>query len=239
MADKAGTRIEGAYRFTGRVLFGMFRTIDLRPWIPTPLEALDPHAGLVKVYQLKMRNLDSDPRAPAYSQYQQVCLTCLATAGPGTKVGNFNLLLWEDRSWTLLGGEQTGWRKRMGTIEQTWSFPMGARWDRDTSDVFAADVHRHGRSLFELRARLDATGPPPGPPPLDTFYNVRANPPSLVTTLVSNVELDARAHGTGTLRLAGAPDDLPEDAELLNAIGAVELETCLLSDVTWLRTYGG
>jgi hypothetical protein len=227
-----------ADRYTGRVLYVTFRTAeDLGAWLPPPLAAVDPHAGFLKIYELKRRPENGPPLPPGFSQYREACITVLA-APPGEPARHYNLFMWVDHDWAMYKGREVlGWPKKLATIDVTATFPDGDGYDRDREiDEFAADVSRYGHPIIRVRARLDPSAPEQPAPPFNGFYTVRHIPGPLGGSATSELlVIETRdgwfgpgTYGTASVEFGDAPDEEP------SAIGPVEVTGCVLREVSWV-----
>ena len=75
---------------------------DLNAFMPPGLTAVDPHRGFIKAERIKLRSPEADQMTAAFTQYDQVCITTMATTaqfGPRHR----NILMWEDRPWAVSG----------------------------------------------------------------------------------------------------------------------------------------
>lgn len=227
-------------RYTGRALYVVFRTTaDLRRWVPAPLEVVDAHAGFVKIYQLKRRPVGGDPLPSAFSGYNEVCITVLATIPGDPTPRHYNLFMWLDRDWPIYKYREVfGWPKKLADIDVSRTFADGDRYDRDEGTTrYHARVHRHGYPLLDVVAHLDG-GPEITVPPFEGFYAIRhlvspdGDPSGTISELLQISPRDGWAtpprFGTATLELGGAPD---EEADLL---GDVTVEGCALFDTGWV-----
>ncbi|MPZ63330.1 MAG: hypothetical protein GEU93_19005 [Propionibacteriales bacterium] len=228
------------HRYTGRVLYVMFRTqTDLRRWVPAPLQVADPHEAFVKVYQLKRRPIDRDPDPPAFSGYHEVCVTVLATLPDDPTPRHYNLFMWLDRDWPIYKYREVfGWPKKLAQIDISSTFAGDGRYDYDDgTQAYGADLHRHGFRLMTLRAQL-AGGPEAPTPPFAGFYTVRhlvspdGDPDGHVSELLTIQPTDGwttpPVFGTAELSFGTAPD------EELDALGDVEVTGCALMDTGWV-----
>jgi hypothetical protein len=238
--------LEGPHRYSGRLLTVVFRTpADLNRWLPRPLHAADPHVGLLKIYQLKLRPENGDPLPPAFSQYLQVCLTSLA-APAGREPRHFNMLLWEQRDWSIVGAAGSGMPKKLATIELTWTFPTEHDYDFDRgTHLYQTDVHRHGLPVLSFRGQLGTRPDRFEEPPFNNFYTVQELPPAVTGpggTRVYQIDVTELrwgppTYGSGTLTFWPTPDDSYAQAELLRTLATVDVQGCVLRDISWLRDY--
>jgi hypothetical protein len=226
-----------AERYTGRVLYVTFTTAtDLGQWLPPPLEAVDPHTGFLKIYQLKRRPEHGPAMPPGFSQYHEACVTVLASP-PGEPARHYNLFMWVDRDWaTYKAREALGWPKKHATIEITETYRDGDKYDRDEgTNSFAADVSRYGYPLINVRAELDPSAEPQPVPPFNGFYTVRHFPAPLDGTAVREllvIETRDGWFGSGTFGTAHVDfSDAPD--EELSLLGPVEVTGSVLRDVGW------
>lgn len=227
-----------ADRYTGRVLYVSFRTdADLSSWLPEPLRAVDPHAGFLKIYELKRRPEHGPALPPGFSQYREVCVTVLA-GPPGEPARHYNLFMWVDRDWAMYKArEALGWPKKLADIHLTTTFPGDGRYDLDegTSD-YGVDVTRWGYRIMSVRARLDASAPEQPTPPFNGFYTIRHQPepiggePTRELLVIETRDgwFRAGTYGTATVQFADAPD------EELAALGEPEVTGCVLREVGWV-----
>lgn len=227
-----------ADRYTGRVLYLTFRTgVDLGRWLPPPLEAADPHAGFIKLYELKRRPEHGQPLPPSFSQYHEACVTVLA--GPAGEIPrHYNLFMWVDRDWATYKARETlGWPKKLADIDITRTFRVEDRYDRDAeTERFAASVVRHGYPILRVTADLDPDAAPQPVPPFNGFYTVRHLPAAIGGDSVSELlVIETRdgwfgpgTYGTAEVELGDAPD------EELTSLNPVEVTGCVLRDVGWV-----
>lgn len=227
-----------ADRYTGRVLYVVFRTeANLNAWLPPPLQAVDPHEGFLKIYELKRRPEHGDPYPPGFSQYHEACVTVLA-APPGQTPRHYNLFMWVDRDWaTYKAREALGWPKKLAAIEMTRTYPSVDSYDYDEdSHDFSVDVTRHGYRIIEVRAKLDPEAEPQSAPPFNGFYTVRHIPAPLDGDPVRELcVIEPRdgwfgeaTYGSAEVEFFGAPD------EELEVLGSVTVRSCVLRDVGWV-----
>lgn len=228
---------------TGRIFQAVFKTdVDLGQFVPAPLEVPDPHHGLVKVYQLRMRREGSPQPLPKYSQYKQVCLT-VAAAPRALPTMHYNLLLWDDRDWAAVGPTPFGWRKKVADIELSWVFPGSGRFDRDPGFTrFDTEIYRYGDPIMRLESFLNAGSLQFEEPPFGGFYSVHKSNdegvvPRVSEALVFDLDFEDLAFGSGgTVKLSAVPDDPPAEADLMTKIGEAEIVGCSLRNVFWRRT---
>jgi hypothetical protein len=225
-------------RYTGRVLYMTFRTgADLSRWLPPPLETPDPHAGFIKLYELKRRPEDGPALPPAFSQYHEACVTVLA-APPGEDPRHYNLFMWVDRDWATYKARETfGWPKKLADIDITRTYRSDDRYDRDEgTSIFSAEVVRHGYPILRVTAELDPAADPQQVPPFNGFYTVRHLPASVGgEPLRELLVIETRdgwfgpgTYGTGRAEVFDAPD------EELGLLAPIEITGCVLRDVGWV-----
>ncbi len=228
-----------ADRYTGRVLYGMFRTkADLSRWVPPPLKCVDPHAGFIKLYSLKRRVVGSSPAAPSFSQYHEACITVEA-APPGEPPRHYNLFMWVTHDWALYKARSVlGWPKKIADISLTDTYPGESGYDYDTEvRDFRGDVSRYGHKIISLDAQLDPGAPAQKMPAFNGFYTIRhiPSPVSADEDIRELLVISPRdgwvandVWGTGSLSFGDAPD------EELSQLGEVELTSCVLRDTGWV-----
>lgn len=227
-----------ADRYTGRVLYLTFRTgADLGRWLPPPLEAPDPHAGFIKLYELKRRPEDGPPLPPSFSQYHEACVTVLA-APAGEAPRHYNLFMWVDRDWATYKARETfGWPKKLADIDITRTFAGPERYDHDEgTSRFSASVVRHGYPVLRVRAELDPAAGEQPMPPFNGFYTVRHLPATVGGEPVRELlVIETRdgwfgngTYGTGEAEAYDAPD------EELGLLSPLEVTGCVLRDVGWV-----
>ena len=228
-----------ADRYTGRVLYVTFRTAaDLSAWLPAPLAAADPHAGFLKLYELKRRPEIGAPLPPAFSQYHEACVTVLA-APPGEVTRHYNLFMWVSHDWAIYKARAAlGWPKKIATIAMTRTYPAPDRYDQDEGSLtFAVDVSRYGYPILSVRARLDPHAPEQPGVPFNGFYTVRHIPAPLdgdedLRELLVIETRDGWAgpavYGSAEVTLRDAPD------EELSLLGTLQVNGCWLRDVGWV-----
>ena len=225
-------------RYTGRVLYVTFRTdIDLSQWLPPPLEAVDPHEGFIKLYDLKRRPEHGDPYPPGFSQYHEACVTVMA-APPGETPRHYNLFMWVTHDWaTYKARSALGWPKKIADIAITRTFAAPDRYDHDSgTSVLAADVSRYGYRILSVRAELDPNTEAQPSQPFNGFYTVRHIPgPIGGADLCELLVIEPRdgwfgpgTFGAATVEFGDAPD------EELSALGEAQVTGCVLRDVGWV-----
>jgi Acetoacetate decarboxylase (ADC) len=214
--------------FSGSVLFVMLASpVDLSPWVAHPLQLVDPHHVFLKVYRLRTRPVPGAPKPPAYSQYTQACITVLA-APPGHEPGQHNLVLWEEREWTI-GPDQIGWHKKLVDIEVA-----------DASPEYLVDVHVGGRPLLSVRASLDGTPGVADPGIAGGFFGVTYDDESERSGVVSRVDvadlvLTEPVTGTGSVELVESSTYEPEENALVRALQSATVTGVALRTVKWTR----
>lgn len=228
------------HRYTGRALYVMFRTAaDLSQWLPSPLQAVDPHRGFIKVYRLKRRPVDGHPLPSAYSGYAEVCITTLVTI-PGDPVPrHYNLAMWLDRDWAIYKYREVfGWPKKLADIDISLTFASSDSYDHDTgTSAYHARAHRHGYPLLDISADL-GTGEPCELPPFNGFYSTRfiaspdGDPERSISELLAIDPIEGWSttprFGTASVSLGAAPD------EEVDLFGPLTVEGCALFDTGWV-----
>jgi Acetoacetate decarboxylase (ADC) len=234
-----------AATFSGSLFFLMLESdVDLSPWVPYPLQLVDPHKFFVKVYQLRMRPKPGAPRSPAFSQYTQACVTVLA-APPGQEPGHHNLVLWEEREWSITP-DQIGWRKKLASVDTTFLFPTDDRFDADEgTDEYQADVHLDGKPLMTLRANLDGSTGEADPGVSGGFFAVSFDDdgdPLLGTASatvnrvdVANLILTPPTTGTGSVEFFESTTYEPGENALVRALNAAKVTGAAMRNVGWTR----
>ncbi|MCY4651309.1 MAG: acetoacetate decarboxylase family protein [bacterium] len=225
-------------RYTGRVLYVTFRTeADLSQWMPPPLQPVDPHQGFIKVYSLKRRPEHGAPLPPNFSQYNEVCVTAMASL-PGEPTRQYNIFMWVDHDWALYKAREVfGWPKKLADIHLTATYPGKGAYDLDQGvNRFDADLSRWGYRVMSVRAELDSEAPSQPTPPFHGFYPARHIPgPEGSADIAEVLVIETRdgwfgkgVYGTASVDLFGAPD------EELTALGPVEVTGCVLREVSWV-----
>jgi hypothetical protein len=77
---------------------------DLQAFMPPGLTVVDPHKAFIKAERVKIRSPEADKLHAAFSHYDQVCVTVMATTpqfGPRQR----NILMWTNRGWAIPGSE--------------------------------------------------------------------------------------------------------------------------------------
>ena len=213
------------FRFSGRYLVAGFRTAaDLGRRVPEPLRVADPHAGILKVYQLKRRPERLTALAPRWSQFMQACVAVVAMPAGG-EPRHFNLAMWEDTGWAVdANREAQGWPKDRAAIELTWTFPRDGAYDADPgSRAWFADVVRSGTTVVSVRAELGERPEGFHDPGYAGFYTVRGDGEVVA---IDTVERWFGPPTYGSARLAFGGD--------LTELGEMQADGCILQDLGWL-----
>jgi hypothetical protein len=227
--------------YYGQIMQIMFQTsTDLSRFMPVGLTPVDPHRAFIKAERLKIRSPEADSGPAAFTQYQQICITTMASA-PGFAPRHRNILMWEDRHWAI--GSSMVAAKRYGGVEMTEIFEMDRSLVARGQPVpFFIDVETSGASLMRFAGLLDGKQRVAAPP-YSGFFVGGETGSGLQALTLDSAELSRPVHGTGDLSFGQAPNERSDDpwsgalwpATLLKDI---RTEGCVFSDLTFTRTYG-
>jgi hypothetical protein len=227
-------------RVAGKVTQILFTTEnDLRPFVSEAFELADSHRAFAKVFELKFGPVDRPFLPPAFSQYRQVSLAVMG--GPrGLEPRHINLLMWEQRGWSLgYGGDL--WHKKLADIEMTALYPVEERYrDPAVPTPFMVDVSTYGSPLMHFEGALDGVARI-APPPANGFYFGGRNGADIYCLPLREAYLGEPWHGGGTLKFWRSPDEYPTPTPgdwRASAFGDVEVEGFCVQDITFMRDYG-
>ncbi len=226
-------------RFYGQILHIPFQTsTDLSPFLPPGLTAADPHRAFIKAERLKIRSVEADAGPSAYSQYQQICISTLASA-PGFGVRHRNMLLWEDRHWQIGSSAVAG--KRHADIEMTQVFEQERALVQGGEPIpFFINVDTLGFPLMRFSGVLDGRERA-ATPPYTGFYVGGEPGADLQALTLDSSELTRPIHGGGALSFGQAPNERstgPDGLWPAALLKDVRVDGCIFQDISFTRVYG-
>jgi hypothetical protein len=227
-------------RVAGKVMQVTFTTEhDLRPFVSEAFELPDNHRAFAKVFDLKFGPVDRPFLPPAFSQYRQVSLAVLG--GPkGMEARHINLLMWEQRGWSLGYGGSL-WHKKLADIEMTALYPVEELYRDPAEPVpYLVDVSTYGAPLMHFEGALDGVARM-DPPAANGFYFGGNAGGDIYCLPLREAYLGEPWHGHGKLKFWRAPDEYPIPTPgdwRASAFGEVEVEGFCVQDITFMRDYG-
>jgi hypothetical protein len=204
-SSPGGVHIPGNYGQVAEIIFTT--STDLNAFMPPGLTAVDPHRGFIMAERIKLRSPESDKMTAAFTQYDQVCITTMATT-PQFGPRHRNILMWEDRVWAVSGKELGV--KRWGDIQMPEIFEIDHKLIGQGEVVpFHVDVWQSNHQLMSFAGEFDGKKrvehqPYPG------FY-VGGDPgQDLVVMNIAASDFSRPLHGTGTLQFGALTNALSD-----------------------------
>lgn len=180
---------------------------DLQAFMPPGLTVVDPHKAFIKAERVKLRSPESDKLTAAFTQYEQICITTMATT-PQYGPRHRNILMWENRGWAI-GGSMLG-VKRYADIHMPHIFDIDYAISEQGGLVpFYVDVWLNNTQLMNFSGQLDGKKriehqPYPG------FYTGGEPGQDLLAMDLAASEFSLPLHGTGTLRFGALENRLTD-----------------------------
>jgi hypothetical protein len=224
----------------GQTMNIMFTTsTDLNAFMPPGLTAVDPHRAFIKAERIKLRSPKSEKRTAAFTQYEQICITTMATT-PEFGPRHRNILMWEDRAWAV--GSTLLAVKRWGKVDMTQIFDLDHKLVAQGTPVpFFVTVQQDGHTLMTFAGSLDGQKRAELPP-YPGFY-VGGDPGQDLTALTLDAsDFSNPIHGTGTLSFGASPADRgaagPGKGWPATLLKDIRVQGCVFQDFSFTRSYG-
>jgi len=224
----------------GHSMVIMFTTsTDLSAFMPPGLTAVDPHRGFIKAERIKLRSPTADAMPAAFGQYDQVCITTMATT-PEFGPRHRNILMWENRAWAV--GSSMLAVKRWGSIDMPHIFELDHKLvSQGTPVPFFVRVQQDGYTLMTFSGELDGRKRAELPP-YPGFY-VGGDPgQDLLALTLDASEFSNPLHGTGTMSFGENPNDRgpagPGKGWSASLLKDVRVVGATFVDFSFTRSYG-
>lgn len=224
----------------GQTLEIMFTTsTDLNAFMPPGLTAVDPHRAFIKAERIKLRSPETDRMPAAFAQYDQICITTMATT-PEFGPRHRNILMWEDRAWAV--GSTLLAVKRWGKVQMTQVFELDHKLVAQGTPVpVYVTVEQDGHSLMRFSGMLD--GEKRVEHPAYPGFYVGGDPGQDLQALTLDASAFARpVHGTGALSFGSNPADRgpagPGKGWSASLLKDIEVQGCVFQDFSFTRSYG-
>jgi hypothetical protein len=150
-ASAGAVKIPDIYGQVAEIAFTT--SADLQAFMPPGLTALDPHKAIIKAERVKIRSPEADKLHAVFSHYDQVCVTVMATT-PQFGLRQRNILMWENRGWTIPGSEMGV--KRYADIHMPDIFDIDyAIAEQDGLVPFYVNVFAGTTQLMGFSGKLD------------------------------------------------------------------------------------
>jgi hypothetical protein len=218
----------------------MFTTsTDLNIFMPPGLTAVDPHRAFIKAERVKLRNPESDKMPAAFNQYDQICITTMATT-PQFGVRHRNIVMWEDRPWAI--GSSLLAVKRYGKVDMTQIFDLDYEIAAKGGKVpYYLNVWQDGHSLMAFAGEMDAKKRVDHPA-YPGFY-VGGDPgQDLLALTLDGSEFSRPLYGDGTLTFGDNPSDRgppgPGKGWSASLLKDIQVQGCVFQDFSFTRSYG-
>nr|WP_295106907.1 hypothetical protein [uncultured Caulobacter sp.] len=230
--------IPSNYGQTMEILFTT--STDLNAFMPPGLTAVDPHRAFIKAERVKLRSPEADQMPAAFAQYDQICITTMATT-PEFGPRHRNILMWENRAWAV--GSTLLAVKRWGKVEMTQVFELDHKLVAQGTPVpIYITVEQDGHSLMSFAGALDGVKRVEHPA-YPGFY-VGGDPGQDLTALTLDAsEFSHPVYGSGTLSFGDNPADRgppgPGKGWSASLLKDIHVEGCVFQDFSFTRTYGG
>jgi hypothetical protein len=224
----------------GQTMNIMFTTsTDLNAFMPPGLTAVDPHRAFIKAERIKLRSPKSDKMPAAFTQYDQICITTMATT-PQFGPRHRNLLMWENRAWAV--GSTLLAVKRWGAVQMTPIFELDHKLVAQGAPVpFYITVEQDGHMLMTFVGALDGKKRAEAPP-YPGFY-VGGDPgQDLLALTLDASNFSNPLEGTGALSFGDSPADRgpagPGKGWPATLLKDIQVEGCVFQDFSFTRSYG-
>ncbi len=204
-----GVQVPDAYGQVAEIAFTT--SADLQAFMPPGLTVVDPHKAFIKAERAKIRSPEADKWPAVFNNYEQICITTMATT-PQFGVRQRNILMWEDRGWTIPGNEMGV--KRYADIHMPNIFDIDyAIAEQGGLVPFYVNVFAGTTQLMAFSGKLDGQKriehhPYPG------FYTGGEPGQDLLAMDIAASEFSLPLGGTGTLSF-GEPRDRMTDRRVM------------------------
>jgi hypothetical protein len=229
--------IPSNYGQTMNILFTT--STDLNEFMPPGLKAVDPHHAFIKAERIKLRNPKSDKMTAAFTQYDQICITTMATT-PEFGPRHRNILMWENRAWAV--GSTLQAVKRWGDVQMTPMYDLDHKLvGQGTAVPFFVTVEQDGHNLMTFAGTLDGKKRIDAPA-YPGFY-VGGDPgQDLMALTLDASEFSNPLYGTGALDFGANPNDRgpagPAKGWSPSLLKDIQVQGCIFQDFSFTRSYG-
>jgi hypothetical protein len=212
---------------------------DLSVFMPPGLTAVDPHKAFIKAERVKLRNPKSDKMPAAFTQYDQICITTMATT-PEFGPRHRNILMWENRAWAV--GSTMLAVKRWGNVQMTPMYELDHKLVAQGTPVpFYVTVEQDGYNLMTFAGMMDGKKRVDNPA-YPGFYIGGDPGQDLFALTLDASEFSNPCYGTGTLTFGENPSDRgpagPGKGWSAHLLKDIQVQGCIFEDFSFSRSYG-